>query len=359
MSIIKGTWKLKFLFFLLLTVILFSYTIFKGEPSAETYILSRIDVCYTQKQDPVCYKTLAEGLIKHYSLYSIFSALDRNQDQVKIFKSCHRLLHILGQMEYDKNKDLTKSLEEGNSICFSGYFHGVLEEYMDSKGIIFDDKSTIISWFLQNSKNICIKDTFFIAYNECLHGLGHGFMYATNSDLTLSLEICEALTGQVEKEKCYGGVFMENIMNIDNPDHPPQHIQKNDVMYPCSKLNPKYLRACYEQQSSYFAKTTNYNWPKTEDLCEKIPREYNLACYKGIGHALIINSQNLQEIGETCNNIKDSNKSNACFVGVTGALIGRYSDGYDKTLYFCSQLENKKEDCFDIVRNKKYLESYN
>ena len=82
---------------------------------------------------------------------------------------------------------------------------------------------------------VCGKETDYAApltYRECVHGLGHGAMYITDSDLNQALALCNALSNQKDQEACYSGVFMENSSSSTNIDHPSKFIdpKKNEEM---------------------------------------------------------------------------------------------------------------------------------
>ena len=52
------------------------------------------------------------------------------------------------------------------------------------------------------------------------HRLGHGLMRVQENESFESLEMCDTLTNGWEEKRCYGRVFMENVVDKDNPVHP-------------------------------------------------------------------------------------------------------------------------------------------
>ena len=55
---------------------------------------------------------------------------------------------------------------------------------------------------------------------QCVHGMGHGFQMMYAGDLPRALGSCDQLADPWDRESCYGGVFMENIVNEIAPHHP-------------------------------------------------------------------------------------------------------------------------------------------
>ncbi len=61
-------------------------------------------------------------------------------------------------------------------------------------------------------------------YLNCVHGLGHGFMVVLENELFEALEACDTLTYERERENCYAGAFMENVMAEDHSGHPSKYL---------------------------------------------------------------------------------------------------------------------------------------
>lgn len=119
----------------------------------------------------------------------------------------------------------------------------------------------------------------FQRYN-CLHGLGHGLTIQFRYDVLKSLAFCDALPGSWDRESCYGGVFMENIVTFQQARRaqPVGHhhheatsfLNPQDLLYPCSVLTEKYLRACYLMQTSAVLTFLNYDFAQAFTQCARV-----------------------------------------------------------------------------------------
>ena len=95
---------------------------------------------------------------------------------------------------------------------YAGYLHGVMQAFF------YDNRQTISLKTL--TLNACaeyiekagahpeIGNSGRIVFG-CLHGVGHGLMYASNDDLSASLSACDELSAQWQQLACYDGAFME------------------------------------------------------------------------------------------------------------------------------------------------------
>src|SRR5688500_702172 len=54
---------------------------------------------------------------------------------------------------------------------------------------------------------------------QCTHGLGHGLTMFHGHDLPRALVSCDLLSRPYDRDNCYGGAFMENIVNATEPHH--------------------------------------------------------------------------------------------------------------------------------------------
>jgi hypothetical protein len=57
---------------------------------------------------------------------------------------------------------------------------------------------------------------------QCVHGIGHGLVALYEDHLPRALEGCDLLRDEWEREGCYGGAFMENVVNATMPHHGPR-----------------------------------------------------------------------------------------------------------------------------------------
>ncbi len=109
-------------------------------------------------------------------------------------------------------------------------------------------------------------------------------MNIRENDLFESLETCDMLTDGWERERCYGGVFMENVVNRDNPAHPSKYLEADQPLYPCDVVEPRYKNECYQRQTSYVLETQGNDFSRVFDLCATaVEEDFRPSCYQGLG----------------------------------------------------------------------------
>jgi len=153
---------------------------------------------------------------------------------------CHAQGHHLGEFFYGYLENLTQALFLANLKCGGSVYHGIIENYFVSE--VFFGKSpnefTII--------NICdILGDYpsSLMRTDCAHGLGHGITKVLDFDVFTSVKRCDELKTEVEREACYQGVFMENM--VENYYTGGGTYDKDDILFPCNKMDYKYADDCY------------------------------------------------------------------------------------------------------------------
>lgn len=309
----------------------------------EQYLPPALSHCQNLEQEKyACYKETAQYLSAKFSLNEVFAYMEKNEKDPVIFAGCHSTLHFLGSEQYKNNKNLSNLLSNGTPVCFAGYYHGVLEGYFNEKKL---DSEKAIADIEENIRNLCQKSVLPNAkkYNECLHGLGHALMFATGDELPQSLKLCDKLATESDQDWCYSGAFMENSTSSTNRDHPSQYLKQDDLLYPCSILEEKYLNMCYTLQGFYFAEKANYDFQKTADLCRQIPANYIEKCFDSMGQTAVGYTQDPAVMKDICTRIPEENFRAACVGGVAGTLIERYNDGQKRAAAFCNILDGQEQ----------------
>ena len=285
-----------------------------------------------------CYKEIAQTLAQNFPINDVLKIFEENEKTPIFFEKCHTTLHFLGQEEYKKLKSTSEALAVGSPVCFAGFYHGVLEEYLSESGLVNNNTELV-----KVLPKLCGSPSDFKVqkiYNECLHGLGHALMYATDDNLPESLKLCDSLSTESDRNWCYSGSFMENSTSSTNKDHPSKYLKPDDILYPCNILSKPYLNMCYTLQGFYFAELTKYDWKETGNLCLKVPPDYINSCFNSLGQSLVGFSQNPEIIKQNCLLTPEKFQS-SCVEGVVGALYERYNQAQDKIETFCDEFGEK------------------
>src|SRR5215207_9412506 len=105
-----------------------------------------------------------------------------------VISQCHQLAHWVGHAGFKKYGTLAKAYTNGDTFCWSGYYHGVTEEAVGAMGgERIKSEANLICKELADTKQYSFEH-----YN-CVHGLGHGFMAVDSYNLFTSLKTCDLL----------------------------------------------------------------------------------------------------------------------------------------------------------------------
>lgn len=281
-----------------------------------------------------CYKTQLTDLIDKASPETATALLKQNYDKsAYIHSDCHQLMHIVGREAYAKYNDLATAFVHGDQFCWSGFYHGIMEQVSTEKGY---------DWIFQHAASICKPITqkygigSFNAYN-CVHGLGHGFMEVEDEDLFAALKSCDATGDSWNQSSCYGGVFMQNVMNVQGPEAQSledyKYLKASDPMYPCTAVDDKYQSSCYLMQTSFALQVDNYDFSKVFTQCAAINPTYVDTCYQSLGRDASGQSiSDIQKTKATCLISSDLNAQTNCTIGAVKDFVSYFhsdTKGYD------------------------------
>jgi len=225
-----------------------------------------------------CYEKHYQQLTEKKSIEAAFADLKKRYPENDYVRSqCHPLTHVIGRTAAQKFPNVSQTYLEGDSFCWSGYYHGVLEGIIGRIGL-----NHIIPELDHICADIPGKDRYNFDYYNCVHGIGHGLMAITQNELFASLDYCDKLTGSWEKNSCAGGVFMENII-VDNKNHVTKYLRPGEPLYPCTAVPDKYKNPCYLMQTSYMLKVNGGDFAKVFEWCGGIEESLRPTCYNSLG----------------------------------------------------------------------------
>lgn len=309
-------------------------------PTTESVLASFRD-CYASSARNSCFQELASGFVGKHQEASVFAAFEANQRAPMVFESCHVFTHFMGQAAFREYDGVAEAMEHGHHVCFAGFYHGVLEGYFMAEhpeAVAAGDQDAL----KQDIPSICAPLKGADAnrkYNECLHGLGHAFMFVTSGELPQALVLCDALEPS-EASWCYSGVFMENSTSTTNPDHPSKYLKADDPLYPCTILDERYLATCYTLQSMYFAHLAGGDWTKNVAWCLEVPENHRPACFNGYGQNLAGYYTDPALIRDGCLLAPYAYVS-SCIGGAVGGISAKYTDPDALVSALCEQFEGE------------------
>ena len=240
-----------------------------------------IDCSGPSASDFSCYQKRYQDLVYNSGVQAAFADLkDQFKKEQFVKEHCHELTHAIGRAAANLySGDVASTYSQGDDFCASGYYHGAMETIVANIGA---DK------ILDEADNICAaprqQQNQSLNHRNCAHGIGHGLMGLYQNELFESLEACDALSDDFERDQCSGGVFMENVMDEDNPSNPSKYLKADQPFYPCTEVKSEYKQQCYLRHTVYALKKQGNDFGKVFKLCGKIEDGFRPSCYVGLGN---------------------------------------------------------------------------
>ncbi len=259
----------------------------------------------------------------------------------EVASDCHQLSHVIGNASvalHDRN--IAAAFAEGDSFCWSGYYHGVVE-----RAIVEVGERTV----LEHADSLCAaipgKERYSFDYFNCVHGLGHGIMAIKDGELFDSLVLCDRLTGEWERKSCYGGAFMENIM-VDNRTHRSKYLSQDDLLYPCTAVDDRYKEQCYLMQTSFALSRMNYDFQRAFALCATVSGAFRGVCMQSIGRdASGYSISDVARTTRTCALAETENDRAGCLEGAVKDFISYFHDDVRARELCAAQPATHREGC--------------
>ena len=291
-----------------------------------------------------CYDTYYQKLVKDIGPKEAMVDLKIRYNQEPFVKNeCHQLAHVIGRAATAKYPTVDEAYIRGDSACWSGYYHGVIEAVMASIGtsnITFETLNTIC-------KGLAERERYSFDHYNCVHGIGHGLMYIHENELFVALENCDKISDSWERSSCWGGVFMENII-ADNKNHFTKYLKPEEPLYPCSATTAEQKYTCYLMQTSYMLKVKGGNFAEVFRLCGTVGEEYINTCYQSLGRDA--SGQSISDPVRTkasCMLGPDERAQSNCVIGAVKDFISYHHSDVQANAFCESLAPNLKQTCLD------------
>jgi hypothetical protein len=274
--------------------------------------------------------------------------------------NAHAFAHAIGVTAFETHPDVEVTFPACREEFQSGCYHGVIQAYFMRAG--GDDSTTV--------RAVCapwrIPGEYGWLRFQCAHGLGHGLTMMLDHDLPGALGRCDFLDDDWDRESCYGGAFMENVMDATQPHeamlmphtaavYPPggarfKEFDPANPAYPCSILAERYLLSCWENQISIILSIYNENIARSSGGCDRAPAAYVPWCYIGLGTD--INGRvvsNLDSALVLCDSTPARNRA-WCYVGVAKNRVEVGAQA-KRGIEFCTRVPGRVEKmrCYEAV----------
>ena len=224
-----------------------------------------------------CYEQAFANIAYRQGPKAALAVLERKiRSPGPIDSDCHRITHAIGSgalAHFDG--DPGAAFAAGGVTCASGYYHGIIERSLLGQPVEAIGPLTQSLCAAQS-----IRRTDFIHF-QCVHGLGHGLMIYTGYGLPRSLDYCDELETEWERESCRGGVFMENSQSSYGTRS--QWLKDDDLLYPCTWVEEVHKYQCYLIQLARIGPALGFDWEKVSETCRKSEEGYVEVCFQSMG----------------------------------------------------------------------------
>lgn len=255
--------------------------------------------------------------------------------------NCHPLSHIVGNIALHVYGNVPNAAPEYLPVCHSGYYHGLLEEYL----------GTAVS-YETGIAEVCGKPTDnYFNWFQCTHGLGHGVMQFRDDEVPQSLKDCDILDpAHAAREICYAGAFMENITTDEKTGHKSKYTKPEDPLYPCNAVERQYRSACYFLSSSMILKLNGWNFEQGFKECDKAEADFRHLCYQSMGRDVAGSSlRDKEQSKRLCLYGTNQDARNQCYFGAVRDFINEKGE-FDSAIGFCNMVDKDHQKyCFDGV----------
>ena len=149
----------------------------------------------------LCYGKFFDGLIQIKKDNKNAIQLAFELSKIGALDDCHFVSHTVGHSSFEKNPSVVDNLRGmDSSLCRGGFYHGVMSAYFH------DVKENHQE--LPDFKNICNEFIGLPDYQDCVHGLGHGFVHYYTDDMQPVIEACHEMSFY-QGSLCIGGAMMQ------------------------------------------------------------------------------------------------------------------------------------------------------
>ena len=186
-----------------------------GDPAA-----AAVERCRSSdlSEERGCYEELLLARIRDggagpaLALLDGIAALDRD-----VLREGHMYAHGIGISALRAPEDVARVFASCTPGYQSGCYHGVIQSYFlavqrGGGAVTTETLDALCADYRGSADRTAL-------HFQCVHGLGHGLAILHGRDLPRALTSCDLLSRPEEREHCYGGAFMENIVAATHPEH--------------------------------------------------------------------------------------------------------------------------------------------
>ncbi|MFL5539251.1 MAG: hypothetical protein ACJ8J0_09670 [Longimicrobiaceae bacterium] len=327
-----------------------------------------------------------------------------SKDVDVVSRDGHVFAHGIGIAAYKSPETVGQTFALCTADFQSGCYHGVIQAYFaDSRGGDAGVTPQKLNGLCQPYR---APDRRWLEF-QCAHGIGHGVMAVESHHLLRALDSCDLLTDVFEKQACWGGAFMENVVNATQPHHMnvtqvadvSEHaghgapaadsahaaaghedhdmagheghdmsamegheghgdhggaqafmaLDPREPLYPCTVVLEHHRQACYLMQTSAILFRNNGDFREAAQQCDRAPRAYRDTCFISLGRDANSWGRGSRERAIAYCTAAPAVGQPWCIVGLVKNIVDVTADPNDG-LSFCRLApDNTKPACFTAV----------
>jgi len=306
------------------------------------------DACsrFVNEARRTCYSQLLSERLTNYGVADAVATLDALAAAARdVDEHEHEFAHVLGIEAYGKSTDIVKTFSACGDGFSSGCRHGVIQAYFESREQVTQPE---VEALCQPFKSPGASRWVLF---QCVHGMGHGLTMLYAHDLPRALTDCDMLSDGWDRESCYGGAFMESVINATTPHHPATQLAAHshhhvaattfkalepaDPLYPCSIMAERYLHACYQMQTSVMLNLNHGDLGDAAKSCERAPVQVRPVCFQSLGRDITsYTARDPEKTATMCHKASEPYRP-PCYFGAAKALVD-WTATTDAAFAFCA-----------------------
>lgn len=334
------------------------------------------DRCGTAAESMDCYSEALLDILHEEGVGPAMETLEILADRDELVRrEGHMYAHHIGLAATPSADLVNETFRECRPSFQSGCYHGVIQSYFaELTGSGAEVDAEVVDGLCADYRE-ADSDRWLLF--QCVHGLGHGLTMLHDYHLPTALAGCDHLSSEWDREGCYGGVFMESIVNATTPHHtvgrpdagghdhhqamghgatsatdrePFPPLSTEDPLYPCTELDDRYLTACYQMQTSAILFHNGSDVAATAAACDQAPEQYRGDCYLSLGRDIsALTMQSHAEAAAACS-AGDPDYQVWCHIGYAKNLVDLSADPADAITY-CQGVDGAdlKRACYHAV----------
>jgi hypothetical protein len=279
-----------------------------------------------------CYSQLLSERLTTYGVADAVATLDAlAAADADVAEHAHEYAHGIGIEAYGKSPEIIATFAACGDGYSSGCRHGVIQAYFEARHEVTKPEVEALCEPFKSSTQ-----SRWVLF-QCVHGMGHGLTMFHSHDLPRALADCDLLADGWDRESCYGGVFMESLINATTPHHPASQLAAQrhhhmaattfkamdpaDPLYPCSIMAERYLHACYQMQTSVMLNLNHGDIRDAAKTCARAPGQVRSVCFQSLGRDITsYTARDPEKTAELCHKADEPYRAQ-CYFGAAKALV--------------------------------------